>query len=265
MTFEELMAIENEAERVNATYSLFQENFRLNTTKASQVEFLTTVRYMETYLKPGARILDIGAGAGEYSIYLAKKGYQVDSLELSDANIKDFREKIEPEWNINLRQGNALDLSAYESESFDMVLVMGPLYHLQSDSDKRAVIEGAKRVCKQEGILFFTFISHDMVFLTELMYDQNYFASGDYNKETMRLDDFPFVFATVAESKKLIEDSGIQILKEIAQDGVSELLADKINQMDDENYKQYLKYHEMICEKPDMLGMSNHLLYIGKK
>ena len=39
---------------------------------------------------------------------------------------------------------------------------------------------------------------------------------------------------------------------------------DKINAMDDESYAQYLRYHFYICEKPEMLGMSNHLLFIGK-
>ena len=51
---------------------------------------------------------------------------------------------------------------------------------------------------------------------------------------------------------------------DIASDGVSELLEDKINAMDEESYAQYLRYHFYICEKPEMLGMSNHLLFIGK-
>lgn len=264
MTFEELLAIENEAERVNATYTIFDENRRLNHSKSAQVEFLTTVRYVEKYLKPNGKILDLGAGAGEYSTFFAEKGYEVDSLELSDENIKAFREKIKPEWKLNLKQGNALDLSEYSEETYDIVLLMGPLYHLKSNEDKMKVIQEAKRVCKKDGLIFFAFINHDMVFLTELSYDQNYFTSGDYDHETMRLHDFPFVFATVSESKNLLETAGIQILHIIAHDGASELMADRINAMDDENYRQYLRYHEMICEKPEMLGMSNHLLYIGR-
>ena len=66
MDFEQLAKIENESERVNRTYDIFNENSRLNHSKAARVEFLTTVRYIERYLKEGDRILDIGAGAGDY-------------------------------------------------------------------------------------------------------------------------------------------------------------------------------------------------------
>ena len=64
MDFETLKLIENEAERTAATYEIFNEDSRLNRSKAARVEFITTVRAIESVLKPGARILDIGAGAG---------------------------------------------------------------------------------------------------------------------------------------------------------------------------------------------------------
>lgn len=264
MTFEELRSIRSEAQRVNAIYSLFNENARLSS-RAARVEFLNTVKFVEKYLKPGDRILDIGAGAGAYSLYFASMGYEVDALELSDRNIRDFQEKIRPEMKLTLTQGNALDLSRYADETYDVVLLMGPLYHLQDDADKKRAIQEAKRVCRKDGILAFAFITHDMIFLTELMYDDHYFASGDYDHGTMRLNDFPFVFKTVAESRSLLEECGIRILHAVAVDGPSELMAEKINKMNDEEYGQYLKYVDMICEKPEMLGMSNHLLYIGKQ
>ena len=74
MDFEQLAKIENESERVNRTYDIFNEDARLNHSKAARVEFLTTVHYIEKYLKDGDKILDIDAGAGE-----------VSALELADA------------------------------------------------------------------------------------------------------------------------------------------------------------------------------------
>lgn len=68
MDFEQLTKIENESERVNRTYDIFNEDARLNHSKAARVEFLTTVHYIEKYLKDGNKILDIGAGAGEYMV-----------------------------------------------------------------------------------------------------------------------------------------------------------------------------------------------------
>lgn len=264
MTFEDLLAIKRESDRVNATYEIFHEEERLHS-RAARVEFLNTVRFLGKYLQPGQRILDIGAGAGAYSFYFAEKGYAVDALELADRNVRDFRAGLRPELPLTLTQGNALDLSMYGDETYDLVLLMGPLYHLKDPADRRQAIEEAKRVCKKDGVLAFAFITHDMLFLTELMYDSHYFSAGDYDHETMRLHDFPFVFHTVDESRRLLEDCGIRLLHAVAVDGPSELMAEKINRMSDAEYEQYLRYIAMICEKPELLGMSNHLLYIGKK
>ena len=75
---------------------------------------------------------------------------------------------------------------------------------------------------------------------------------------------FPFVFHTVDGCRELLHKADIQILNEVATDGVSELLEDLINTMDAETYRQYLRYHAYICEKPECLGMSNHLLFVGE-
>ncbi len=265
MDFKELYNITDEIEQIQKTYELFDEDSRLNRGKAARVEFLTTVRYIEKYLAPGAKILDVGAGAGEYSLYFARKGYEVCALELSPNNIKAFESKLTGEDPIELVQGNAVDLGRYADASFDIVLVLGPLYHLHGEADRQKCIAEAKRVCKPGGKLFFAFIGNDMVFLTELCYQQDYFANGDYDKETFALEDFPFVFHTVPECRDMLWRGGVHILHEVAADGASELLADRINAMDEENYAQYLRYHAYICEKPELLGMSNHLLFVGEK
>ncbi len=264
MDFKDLLKIKNESERVQKTYELFNEDIRLNHSKAARVEFLTTVRYIEKYLKKGDKILDIGAGAGEYSIYFSRQGYDVSALELSDNNIKDFRKKLTPEDKIDLRQGNAVDLSVYPEGVFDVVLLFGPLYHLKNDEDKLRCINEAKRVCKPDGKLFFAFISNDFVIMTEFAYEDKYFVNGDYDKETFKLNDFPFVFHTPERCRQILSLGGIQILHEVASDGFSELMAEKINKLDDEGYEQYLRYHYYICEKPEMLGSSNHLLFVGE-
>ena len=265
MDFEQLSKIENESERVNRIYDIFNEDTRLNHSMAARVEFLTSVHYIEKYLKNGDKILDIGAGAGEYSLYFARKGYDVSSLELADANIAAFKKKLTPEDKIDLVQGNALDLSRYADKSFDIVLLFGPLYHLKNDADKQKCISEAKRVCKDSGKIFFAFISNDFVFLTEFGYDVNYFSNGDYDKETFRLNDFPFVFHTVDAARNLLSDGDIKVIHEVASDGASELLATRINEMSDEDYEQYLRYHFYICEKSEFLGMTNHLLFVGEK
>ena len=263
--FAEGIVFSDEAELVQEVYRRYDEDSLLNKSQAARVEFLTTVRYIEKYLTPGAKILDIGAGAGEYSLYFARKGYQVSALELADANIAAFRAKMNADDRNDLVQGNALDLSRYDSDSFDVVLLFGPLYHLHEEEDRLRCIGEAKRVCKPDGKIFFTFISNDIVILTMQQCQEDYLMNGAYNKETFRLDDFPFVFHTVDHCRELLGKAGIQICHEVASDGASELLQDLVNGLDGASYEQYLQFHFYICEKPEFLGMSNHLLFVGSK
>ena len=73
------------------------------------------------------------------------------------------------------------------------------------------------------------------------------------------------VFHTVEAARNLLHKKDINILHEVAADGASELLAMRINEMSEEDYAQYLRYHFYICEKPEMIGMTNHLLFVGEK
>ena len=261
--FSEGIVFYDDSQLVQEVYRRFDENSRLTKSPAARVEFITTVKYIEKYLTPGARILDIGAGAGEYSLYFARKGYQVSALELADANIAAFKAKMAPEDPIHLVQGNALDLSYYQDDSFDIVLLFGPLYHLHSEEDKLQCIREAKRVCRKDGKIFFAFISNDIVILTMQQCQEDYLINGDYNKETFRLEDFPFVFHTVDACRELLKKAGIHVCHQVASDGASELLQELINSLDDASYQQYLRYHFYICEKPEFLGVSNHLLFVG--
>jgi len=265
MDIDALRELRDEREQVNQLYNLFHEETRLTRSQSAQVEFRTTVRYAEQFLFPGARILDLGAGTGIYSLYFAEKGFSVDALELADRNVALFRERLRPDLPVRLRQGSAVDLAAYAGGVYDVVLLMGPLYHLHDAADRAACLREARRVLKPDGVLFASFIHHDMVFMTELGYDGGYFHSGDYDRETMRLHDFPFVFFTVDECRTMLREAGFTIEREIASDGASELMAAQIDAMDDADYAQYLKYHFLRCEKPEMLGFSSHLLFAAKK
>ena len=112
-------------------YNNYDEDNRLKS-KHGSVEFLTTMRYIEKYIQPGNRILEIGAGTGRYSHALARQGYTVDSVELIKHNIDVFSQNTTPAENVTIIQGNALDLSAFPENQYDITLLLGPLYHLYS-------------------------------------------------------------------------------------------------------------------------------------
>jgi 2-polyprenyl-3-methyl-5-hydroxy-6-metoxy-1,4-benzoquinol methylase len=266
MSFDEIYKIEDEFEKISALYDIFDESTRLDS-KAASIEFITTVKYIEDVIKPGMRILDLGAGTGRYSIYFAQKGYEVVAVELVKKHAQAIESMKTDGMNLKVIQGDALEqLRLLDNESFDIILCLGPLYHIARPEDRIDCVREILRVITEQGRMFFAFINNDMVITTETMlYDPNYLENGSYNKETFKVEDFPFVFHTVSSARELLEHSGVAIVKEIASDGMSELLAKKINQLNNQAYKRWLKYHLYTCEKPEFLGASNHLLFIGKK
>ena len=100
-------------------YKSIDEDTRLIKDKAHNIEFLTTIHYIEKYLKRGNSILEIGAGTGRYSIYFAKNDYNVNAVELLDNNIRIFNENIKNNSTVKLKmrldKGNATDLSMFKN------------------------------------------------------------------------------------------------------------------------------------------------------
>ena len=142
-------------------YTTHNEDARL-TSKHGMVEFLTTIHYVEKYLKPGMRILEIGAGTGRYSHYFAQNGYDVDAVELMECNIEVFKANTKDGENITVQQGDAVDLQNIPSEQYDITLLLGPMYHLYTDEDKIAAMSEAIRVTKKGGIVFAAYCNSDM-------------------------------------------------------------------------------------------------------
>ena len=94
-------------------------------------EFEINCVYLDGYIRPGERVLDLGGGPGRYSIHLAKHGANVTLVDLSDGNVALAREKAAAAGvEIEARQGDALDAATLPEGPFDHVLCMGPLYHL---------------------------------------------------------------------------------------------------------------------------------------
>jgi len=128
-----------------------------------KIEFDITKRYLDEYIHgENLQIFDIGGGPGRYSIYLAEKGHKVTLLDLSRRNIEVAKEKS-AERGIMLEDyvhGNVLELGKFESETYDVILLMGPLYHLIDEKDRKTAVEGALRLLKPNGIIFVSFISN---------------------------------------------------------------------------------------------------------
>lgn len=250
---------------LNDLYNEKEEDGRLTQDKAHKIEFLITTKYINKYLKPGMKILEVGAGTGRYSLYYANQGYEVKALELVKHNIDIFKKNITNNMNIDVIQGNALDLSMYSDNEFDMVLNLGPLYHLPEIRDMDKAINESIRVCKPGGILYFAMLSNESNFINQVIKDKSYLLGNDFDKETFDLVDIPFVFMRINEMNDLFKNKSIQKLHLVGQDGLSLTFKNQINEFNDEEYNVWIKYIESSCEDESIIGYSNHVLFIGRK
>ena len=154
-------------EKIKNYYKHFDEKNRLKNDYSGQLDFLMTMGVLEKYLPDCAvseiKILDLGGGAGAYSIPLAKRGYKVTLADLSEALVtqaKNQKEENQIENLVACDIVNATDLSCYSEESFDVVLLFGPLYHLTEKEEREICLAEVHRVLKFKGKIFASFIPH---------------------------------------------------------------------------------------------------------
>ena len=250
-------------------YNQYDEDARLKR-RCGQVEYITTNKYIHEYLKPGDKVIEIGAGTGAYSIPLAKEGYDVTSVELVEHNLDILKSKITGDMNIKTFQGNALDMSIFADESFDITLVLGPMYHLFTKEDKIKVLQEAKRITKKDGYILVAYC------LNEATIIQYVFGCNKLNE----LMDFKMItddWHCVSEEKEIFDlvrledideynkEAELGRIKIVATDGASHYQKDYLEQMNPKTFKQWVKYHLSTCERMDLIGASNHALDILRK
>jgi len=237
------------------------------------VEFLTTMGYIERYLKPGSRIIEIGAGTGRYSHALARQGYTVDAVELVEHNIEVFRQNTQPGEAITVRQGNALDLADFRDNTYDITLVLGPIYHLFTKEDKQKVLSEAIRVTKQDGVIFVAYCISDASILVSGFKQKNFsitefIEKGFIHPVTFAASSEPaLVFEIVRKEDidDLVSTFPVTRLHYVATDGYAFHMKDEIDAMDDAEFDLFMRYHFATCERGDMVGLTAHAIDIFRK
>lgn len=240
-------------------------------TQHGQVEFLTTMKYIKKYLKKDMRVLEVGAATGRYSLALAHEGHQVDAIELMQNNLDRLKQGIAPTDRITAIQGNALDLSVYGDETFDMVLILGPMYHLYKEADKQTAMREAVRVAKKNGLIFVAYCMNEAAVLQTCFQNkklirhclENHMLTADYHCISKPEDLFEMV--RLEDINRLNSAFPIERLVLLASDGAANYIKDTVDAMDEYTFQIYLDYHFATCERQDLIGATNHSLDILRK
>lgn len=254
---------------VSEFYGSFDEDSRVDRTRAAQLEYRTTMEYIRRHAAPGCRILEVGAGTGRYSIALARAGYEVTAVELVPHNLDILRQNGAGFPNLRAFQGDALDLKWFSDGEFDLTLVLGPMYHLYDPTEVRTALSEALRVTKPGGTAFFAFLSVHAILSNNYLQGDLQFGLQENFTADHRTRHFPeqlFTGYDIAEFEDLFASLPAEHLTTAAADGILELASrGRDFALSDADFEAYARYHLATCEKRELLGQSSHLLYICRK
>ena len=261
----------NEEELIKQYYEAYDEEGRL-LSKHGQVEYITTQKYIHACAEEisAKNIIEIGAATGRYSIPLAKEGFEVTAVELIQHNLDILKSKLDGSEKLTALQGNALDLSRFADESFDMVLLLGPMYHLFTFEDRLQALKEAVRVTKKGGYILVSYCMNEPTVINYVFRGEHldYALENDLLMENWHCKSEPkelFALARTEDIAALDAAAGVARVKLIATDGATNYMSETVDAMDDFTYAKWIDYHLNVCERQDLIGASHHVLDILRK
>ncbi len=256
-------------EIVSSFYGQYDEDGRTVRSRHGQLEYCTTMTYIHRYANKHSKILEVGAGTGRYSIALAREGMDVTAVELVERNLAVLRENSKGMANLQSFQGDATDLSRFQDNSFDVTLFFGPMYHLYETEEVNCAINEAIRVTKPGGVILFAFIS-----VFAIMYANYFYGNWAEGQAENFTDDYQvrhfkeqlFTGYDITEFESLFLEKPVEWITTTGVDGLMEPIEKRPDFfVSDEDFRALVEWYLAFSEKRELLGTTNHLLYICRK
>lgn len=264
-------------EIIKKYYTSGIERTRLN--NEFKLEGIRTKEIISRYAtQPALKILDIGGGAGYYSFWLQSLGHNVTLIDLTEDNI-EFAISYGIEHQVPLHEciaGNATDLP-YEDNQFDLILLMGPLYHLTNREERIHALTEARRVVRPGGIILAAIISRyaSLIdgFHRQLVKDHEFIkmlkqdlSTGLHENKTGNPDYFTTsYFHTPQEIEEEIRAAELHLEKLIAVEGMAWALSDFLTHNNESTWKEIMDIIRNLESNRDLLAASPHIIGVAVK
>ena len=263
---------------LNDFYNKASEETRLDSGMGF-FEFERIKSLIERHLsKTNATIIDVGGGTGKYSEWLAQMGHDVHMIEPVEKHIKLAQKRaqqLKNPFSVTLGESRNLEL---KNEVADLVILHGPLYHLQKKEDRLKTIQEAKRVLKKGGIVLGFAINSSASTVAGLMqglvHKKPFFemcktelTTGVHNPPK----EFPWLLSDgfyhkPKQLKKEFTSQGLEIVNLFAVEGMiwldNEYFANMLNL---QKKKTVLALLEVTEKDECVLSFSPHMMLVAKK
>ncbi|MFC4777923.1 class I SAM-dependent methyltransferase [Paenibacillus sp. GCM10023252] len=248
------------------------------------LEFLVNWHYIRKYLPPEGLVMDNGAGPGRYAMELAVLGYRVTLTDLTPGLVQ-LAERKADELKLSrsfdgFHVANATNLSFISNHTYDASLMLGPLYHLQQVEEREAAMAELNRVTKPGGVVFIAIRSRLNHMLTSLLHPESWKPNNQVDAIERFMETGLFnhadegrytgaYFYNVEDIRPFMESHGFDTLELIGSTNAGAVLReDQWAHWRAKGEEEYAKLVQMLirtASEPSLLGMSSHLLYIGRK
>ncbi len=259
----------NNKDKILAQYRHEQEGNRSTRDRSTSLEFHYTKKHLKNFIKPGDQVLEVGCATGYYGMYYAEKCNRYHGIDLVPAHIELFEQAIKQSGhtNITCEVGDATNLENIADSSYDVVLCLGPLYHLPQQ-ERELVFGECKRVCKAGGVLAFAYINKIGVYVGACIYDSSTYPNENANElvltkgeDDLRPD--TFYFTTPEEMNDTAQRQGLSKVMNLGTDFFVTMGA--VNSMTDEQFEIMRPLYDQMTSHESCTGMSNHALLICRK
>lgn len=226
-----------------------------------------------------ATVIDIGGAAGAYALWLAEAGYTVHLLDAAPRLVAEARRqsatRSRPLASCNVGDART---TKFSDGTADIVLLLGPLYHLTAAADRCSALVEAARILKPGGRLFAAAITRWASALDglarDLFQDPEFAAiverdvhEGQHRNATGRLDYFTTAYFHRPEDLRAeVLQAGLLIDGIFGIEGPGWLLPDVKARLEDARCRaDLLRVARIFESEPSVLGISAHLLVVGRK
>jgi ubiquinone/menaquinone biosynthesis C-methylase UbiE len=243
-----------------------------------QLERVRTQELIERHAPPPpARVLDVGGGAGAYALWLARRGYEVHLLDASPRLVEEARRRGAASHLASCALGDARSIPVPDAFA-DLLLLLGPLYHLTAREDRVNALREARRAVEPGGVLLTAGISRYASALDGLSRDlyrdarfdaivERDLVDGQHRNGTERDDFFTTsYFHRPDELESEIADAGLALDGVYGIEGPGWLLPDfEARWADPRRREDLLRVARRLEREPSILGVSAHLIAVARR
>ena len=172
-------------------------------------------------------------------------------------------------------QGDAMDLSRFPDNTFDVVFLMGPMYHIMSEKNRIRALAEAKRVLKPGGLLFTSFILlfggvvYGLRDLQESICRENekMYYEACARDESLSFEAFTYSYmATIPDAKKLLSKiPGLKTVKIFGQESILAPYRWSLAKSPRKIRMAWYDYAIRFCDKEEYLAHTEHLMIVSRK